>query len=207
MPADQQDVAASLLSTIGRIRDLLGRSQARQSWEAYLQLELLQHYAADETNGTRKSRSDLATKVLQRMRDHGLTSRQRQLLRSREFVELATGLSQWSAAGIDLVHIYAIRLLAFQAHLHRHIGAVAHTGQGEGAIKMYLDPVELVQETLVDQLLYKTTCRHHGAHGVGAGRADTHFKQFENTEAHTYILEARSRGSRLPAWSLLAGLG
>jgi hypothetical protein len=65
---------------------------------------------------------------------------------------------------------------------------VAYAGEGERAVEIDGDSRGCFQETGGVELAGKAKGGAHGADGVGAGRADANFEEFEEAGVHVFIL-------------------
>ncbi|MNU93769.1 hypothetical protein D3C71_837180 [compost metagenome] len=77
-----------------------------------------------------------------------------------------------------------VGLVPGQAQQHGLVGAVAHAGGRQRAEEFYGNVVHGGQAQRVTHMAGKLPRRNHGAHGVGAGRADANLEEVENADGH-----------------------
>jgi hypothetical protein len=87
--------------------------------------------------------------------------------------------------GRDDVGIDPVRPVAFQAHQHRLVGAVAAAGQGQRAEHLGAHPGDIVQAAGFGQVMFDETRRRaHRPDRVRGARADADLVQVEGGDGH-----------------------
>lgn len=90
--------------------------------------------------------------------------------------------------GFDGGGVDGVGGFAEKAEENGAVGSVAYAGEGERAVEIDGDSRGCFQEIGGVELAGEAKGGAHGADGVGAGRADANFEEFEEAGVHVFIL-------------------